>query len=162
MNIEKEVAKLERLMVNELRERYEEVFGESTTGRNRTWLIRRIAWKLQANAYGGLTERAIARAHELARGADLRVTAPRPKPQKETPHGRSVATTVAVSEDARLPPVGTEIVRQYKGRALRVRVLAKGFEFEGEVYKSLSAVAKAITGSHCNGYLFFRLQGGAK
>jgi hypothetical protein len=40
-----------------------------------------------------------------------------------------------------------------------VRVLADGFEFEGAVHPSLSAVAKAITGSHCNGFLFFRLAG---
>ena len=49
------------------------------------------------------------------------------------------------------------ITREYKGRTLEVNVLLNGFEFEGEVYKSLSAVAKHITGSHCNGYLFFRL-----
>ena len=40
-----------------------------------------------------------------------------------------------------------------------MKVLPAGFEFEGEAYKSLSAVAKKITGSHCNGYLFFRLTG---
>ena len=40
---------------------------------------------------------------------------------------------------------------------LQVKVLAQGFEYEGEIYKSLSAVAKKITGTHCNGYLFFRL-----
>jgi hypothetical protein len=59
---------------------------------------------------------------------------------------------------------GQELTREYKGQTLLVRVLPHGFEFEGEVYKSLSAVAKVITGTHCNGYLFFRLrgQGGAK
>ena len=59
---------------------------------------------------------------------------------------------------------GTIITRQYKGQTLQVRVLADGFEFDGAVYNSLSAVAKAITGSHCNGFLFFRLgeQGGAQ
>jgi DUF2924 family protein len=40
---------------------------------------------------------------------------------------------------------------------VHVRILPKGFEFEGSVYRSLSAVAKAITGSHTNGFLFFRL-----
>ncbi len=69
-----------------------------------------------------------------------------------------------ISLDNRLPMPGQEIIREYKGRTLLVRVLDDGFEFEGDVYKSLSAVAKAITGTHCNGYLFFRLrgQGGAK
>jgi hypothetical protein len=162
MNIAKEVAKLEKMTVNELREKFAEVCGEETTARNRTWLIRRIAWRLQANIHGGLSQRALARARELARDADLRVTAPRSQSVPKTPPSRTRPTTLAISGDDRLPPPGTEIVRQYKGRTLKVLVLANGFEFEGEVYKSLSAVAKQITGSHCNGFLFFRLTGGAK
>ncbi len=61
--------------------------------------------------------------------------------------------------DARLPPPGSTLVRPYKGRMLQVRVLNVGFEFEKTAYPSLSAVAKAITGAHCNGFLFFRLNG---
>ena len=56
---------------------------------------------------------------------------------------------------------GTVITRPYKGETLRVKVLANGFEFEGKNYPSLSAVAKAITGSHTSGFLFFRLNGKA-
>jgi hypothetical protein len=59
----------------------------------------------------------------------------------------------------RLPSPGTAIVRKYKGQTLRVLVFPDGLEFDGNRYKSLSAVAKAITGSHCNGYRFFRLEG---
>ena len=65
---------------------------------------------------------------------------------------------MAVKADDRLPLPGTVIVREYKGQARQVKVLPAGFEYEGEVYKSLSAVAKAITGQHCNGYHFFRLR----
>ena len=61
--------------------------------------------------------------------------------------------------DPRLPPPGSVLARKYRGQTLQVRVLADGFEFEGAVYPSLSATAKAITGSHCNGFLFFRLAG---
>lgn len=125
-------------------------------------MIRRIAWRLQANAEGGLSERVKARARELANDADLRVTAPRAKKYVPTPQARTVAATLPGSTEDRLPPPGTLITRDYKGRTLRVRVLPKGFEFEGEVYKILSSVAKHITGSHCNGYLFFKLIGGAK
>ncbi len=50
------------------------------------------------------------------------------------------------------------ITRLYKGSHLEVKVLAHGFEYQGTVYRSLSAVAKAITGSHCSGYCFFRLR----
>ncbi len=67
---------------------------------------------------------------------------------------------VAIAEwksNGSLPPPGTVITRPYKGATLQVRVLETGFEFEGEVYKSLSAVAKKVTGSHCNGLAFFRL-----
>jgi hypothetical protein len=48
-------------------------------------------------------------------------------------------------------------VRRYKGETLRVTVLADGFEFKGERYGSLSAIAKSVTGSHMNGYRFFGL-----
>jgi hypothetical protein len=169
MNIEKQVAKLEKMSVNELRERFAEVCGETTIARNKTWLVRRIAWRLQANAEGGLSERALARARELANDADLRVTAPRAKPLAPDATERTVVRHVAkpkadpsAAPDARLPIPGTVITREYKGRTLRVKVLPKGLEYEGETYNSLSAVAKAITGSHCNGFLFFRLIGGAK
>ncbi len=59
--------------------------------------------------------------------------------------------------DGRLPPPGSVITRKYKGSVVQVKILSGGFEYAGEVYASLSAVAKAVTGSHCNGYLFFRL-----
>ena len=48
------------------------------------------------------------------------------------------------------------LTRTYKGEVLQVQVRADGFEYQGQVYASLSAVAKAITGSHCNGFLFFK------
>jgi hypothetical protein len=159
MNVAKEVAALERMKAKELRARYAEVFGDETKANHREWLIRRIAWRLQANAEGGLSDRALARAQELANDADLRVSAPKAKPAAETPPAQTRATTLGIG--GRLPLPGSIITRGYKGRTLRVTVLAAGFELEGEVFKSLSAVAKHVTGSHCNGYLFFRLTGGA-
>jgi DUF2924 family protein len=57
----------------------------------------------------------------------------------------------------RLPPPGSVIIREYRGESLRVTVLPDGFEHEGERYRSLSAVAKAVTGQHLNGFAFFRL-----
>jgi len=59
--------------------------------------------------------------------------------------------------DNRLPPSGSVITRLYKGDSLQVKVLDDGFEFEGETFTSLSAVARKITGQHMNGFLFFRL-----
>src|SRR5262245_7940408 len=76
----REVAALQRMTTKQLRQRYAEVFGEATTTGNRTWLVRRIAWRLQGLAEGDLSERAKQRATELARYADLRVVPPREKP----------------------------------------------------------------------------------
>lgn len=155
-NVGKELAALQRLTVNELRARYAEVFGEPTNANNRAWLVKRIAWRLQALAEGDLSERARRRAAELANDADLRMNPPKVPPAVPTDE-RTTARVLAFKPDDRLPPPGTVLTRRYKGEVLQVKVLPQGFKYEGEVYGSLSAVAKAITGSHCNGYLFFRL-----
>src|SRR5215467_3700480 len=145
-----EVAALQRLSVGQLRQRFAELFGETTHASNRAWLVKRILWRLQALAEGDLSERARQRAQELANDADLRlnppatVTLPVPTPPPSTPRPQA---------DDRLPPPGTILARPYKGRTLQVQVLVEGFAFEGNVYPSLSAVAKAATGSHRNGYL---------
>jgi hypothetical protein len=159
LNVGKEVAALQRLSTTELRAKYAEVFAEATAANNRPWLIKRIAWRLQALAEGGLSERARQRATELACDADLRLNPPRVKPVTTAPE-RTQSAVLPFAADGRLPPPGTILTRVYKGTTLRVTVLRHGFEFEGEVFGSLSAVAKAITGSHTNGYLFFRM--GAK
>src|SRR5262249_12625137 len=153
-----ELAALGRLTIAGLRSRYAELFGEPTRTGNKTWLVRRIAWRLQALAEGDLSERARRRAEELARDADLRLTAPRGVIQTP-PATLSGRQTLKLRSDARVPPPGTVLTRSYKGRTLRVQVLAYGFLYAGQTYPSLSAVAKAVTGSHCNGYLFFRLTG---
>jgi hypothetical protein len=154
LNIAKEVAALERMTAKQLRERYAEVFGETTNANNRIWLLKRIAWRVQAQVEGGLSERALARAAELARDADLRVTAPKEKAAAMPVTARRIAET---GLDDRLPPAGAILTRKYKGSVIQVLVLTDGFEHAGEKYGTLSAVAKAITGSHCNGYHFFRL-----
>src|SRR4051812_23571804 len=69
-DVAKELAALQRMGVAALREKYAETFGEATTTGNRTWLVRRIAWRIQALAEGDLSERARQRAAELARDAD--------------------------------------------------------------------------------------------
>src|SRR5262245_35830176 len=75
-NIARELAALQRLSMPQLRARYAEVFGETTNANNRTWLLKKIAWRLQAQAEGGLSERARQRAAELANDADLRANPP--------------------------------------------------------------------------------------
>ena len=53
-------------------------------------------------------------------------------------------------------------MREYKGCSVQVRVLEQGFEYAGQTYRSLSAVAKAVTGTHIKGFLFFKLQKGGR
>jgi len=147
-----ELAALEEMSTSELVERYAELFGEPTRTRHKAYLIRKIAWRIQALAEGDLSERARRRAEELANDADVRVTPP--KSERQTPAKLYFGSPA----DSRLPSAGTAIVRQYKGKTIRVLVVADGFEYEGEHYSSLSAVAKAITGTHCNGFRFFGLE----
>lgn len=151
LNIAREVAAMGRMTATELRRKHTEVFGEQTRSGNKEYLVKRIAWRMQANAEGELSERARARARELENDADLRMSPPRAAVE-ETTH-----VTTRIDADSRLPMPGSQIVRDYKGQRLVVRVLPDGFEHEGTVYRSLSAVAKAVTGTHWNGYHFFGL-----
>ena len=158
VNIAREVADLKRMTVKELRGRYQHVFGETTRSGNKDFLWKRISWRMQANAEGDLTERARRRAEELANDADLRIRRP---PDRPEPSPASTTKTAKVDFGGRAGDLmpGTVLTRPYKGRMITVTVLDNGFEHEGEVYRSLSAVAKAITGSHWNGNYFFGLKG---
>ena len=161
-NLNIEIAALKRMTPAQLREKYIEVFGEPSRSGNKDFLFKRIAWRIQSLAEGDLSERARQRAAELARDADIRVTMPRQPKEGSVPSGRTATRTLPSDAGGkhRLPIPGTVLARKYRGRLIQVTVLPKGFEWEGEVYRSLSAVAKAVTGSHWNGFLFFGLNDG--
>jgi hypothetical protein len=147
-----EIESLRKLKTGELRTRYRDVFGEAAASFHRAYLFRRIAWRLQAEAEGDLSERARRRASELANDSDLRLRAPRS-------FWREVERNdEAPDRDPRLPPVGTELERVYHGQILRVTVVANGFEFHGKNYASLSAIAHRVTGTRWNGFHFFGLK----
>src|SRR5262245_54804523 len=154
VNVAEELAALEAMRVAELRVRYGQVFGEETQVGSKAWLVKRIIWGLQALSEGDLSERARQRATELVQGADLRLLPPRRK--QESPTFPQKNGKVNGMKEVSLPLPGTILTRWYKGKMLSLQVLRHGFEYEGHVYKSLSAVAKAITGSHTSGFLFFR------
>ena len=160
LNVEKELAALRKMTPTQLREKYLEVFGEPSRSGNMAFLYKRIAWRVQALAEGTLSERARRRAGELARDADIRTTMPRVA--KSGGGSTSAATFVPAAHDGRVPPPGAVLTREYKGQTIEVTVLPRGFEWDGEVYRSLSAVAKAITGSSWSGPLFFGLDKEAK
>ncbi len=156
-DIGRELARLSRMTVGELRERYREVFGEETRSSNRDFLRKRLGWRIQALAAGGLSERALRRAEELANDADLRVRPPRGGVLPAAEAGRTVVGRLGVSPDRRLPMPGTVLTRAYRGETVTVTVLDGGFEYGGQVYRSLTAVARAVTGTHWNGFHFFGL-----
>jgi hypothetical protein len=157
--IDQTLAALGNMTATQLRGQYLQVFGEPARTGNRIFLFKRVAWRIQSLAEGGLSERAKKRAEELARDADLRTTMPRPP---ATAGGTAVTRPMARVKNgdvhARLPITGTILTRKYRGRQVEVKILPDGtFEHEGQPFRSLSAVAKAITGTHWNGHLFFGL-----
>jgi hypothetical protein len=152
----KEIEGLRQLTVGGLREKYRDVFGEESRSHHKDFLFRRIAWRLQANAEGGLSERAKRRALEIANDADLRIRAPKDLGGSEASHHTAVGT-VGGGRDPRLPAPGTLLTRDFKGQTYVVKVLADNFEYEGRTYRSLSAVAGEIAGTRWNGFLFFAL-----
>ncbi|NOT00442.1 MAG: DUF2924 domain-containing protein [Phycisphaerales bacterium] len=157
LEIGKQIAVLKQMTVRELREKYEEVFGEPTRAGNRDFLFKRIAWRIQSLAEGDLSERARRRADLLARDADLRTTAPRTPMAATSDDGVRDANPAASLADGRIPPPGTVLTRVYRGQAYHVVVRHDGFEYDGQIFRSLSAIAKLITGSHWNGLLFFKI-----
>lgn len=162
-DIDREIEMLRSLSVPKLKERFLEVYGEPSRSNHKEHLVRRIAWRIQAMKDGGITDRARRRARELANDADLRLNPPKARPSRPEPlAGSVVVRTGLLQADGRLPMPGALLRREYKGQTIVARVLDKGFEYQGEVYRSLSAVAKAATGSHWNGYLFFGLAPGVE
>lgn len=153
MHIAQTQIELESLTIAELRHRYAEVFGETTNSRHRSHLVRRILWGMQASTSGGLREAFMERARELAAHTQMRLT---------PPPGATAATTsgsLSTTPNRDGLRAGTLLTREYKGRVIRVAVVDGGFEFEGVRYRSLSGVAKVVTGSHWNGRNFFGLCG---
>lgn len=115
--IAQQLAALPRLTVKELQLRYADLFGDVTVARNKAWLVKRIAWKVQA-ARGGLTDRARVRAAELAIGTELRTTGPA-KRSAPAPVAAPIdpdVKTLPFPADRRLPPPGSVLTRAYKGQ----------------------------------------------
>jgi len=155
-NLKAELASLRRMSPGDLRDKYHEVFGEPSRSGNKDFLCKRIAWRIQAREEGGLSERARQRALELAHDADIRTTIPRLHRQTK---GETRSAPHVTGTPVAMP--GTVITRQYHGKTIEVCILADGgFEYDGLTYRSLTAVAKAVTGTHWNGRLFFGLKAG--
>ncbi len=151
--IVQQIQRLRAMTVNQLREKYAEVFGEPTSARNKDYLWKKIAWRIQELEYGGLSERAKNRAKEIANEHDIRVRPPRGAFNEFSQPVQ--ASRVKAPTKANLPAPGTLLTREYKGRTIEVEVLENGFRYEGQAFRSLSAIAREITGTTWNGRLFF-------
>jgi hypothetical protein len=160
-DIPQQLAALKAMTVGQLRERYREVFGEPTRSRNKDFLRKKVAWRIQELAEGGLSDHARRRIEELAAHVPVRWRSSR-NGVAQLPAATGTAEVGApdmpVARDPRLPEPGTVLVREHGGALHRVTVLADGFEYGGQRYESLSKVARAISGTNWNGYLFFSLQ----
>lgn len=140
-SIIKQIDKLNTMSMRELRKRWLDLFGTDSGRLGRAYLIRRLAYRIQELVYGGLSQEARRRLKELAEN-----------PGKKKPT-KSELTNLQV---------GTRLLREWHGEQYEAIVKADGFLYEGKVYRSLSAVARAITGRHCGGRRFFGLQPGEK
>jgi hypothetical protein len=148
------INQLRQMTTAQLRLKYHELFAYPSHSNHKGYLFRRLAWRLQSLAEGGLSERARQYARQITEDADLRLCAPRnfvsSQPAMRVAHTSRQA-------DPRLPAPGTQLVKRYKNETVTVTVLEDGFQYGERVYKSLSAIARQVTGTQWNGYSFFAL-----
>ncbi len=147
LDVAVQIARLETMSLGGLQERYHEVIGEFTRSRNKGYLRKKIADHIQR-----LAEKKAPKAKSAS-----------PMPQEEKPKAKKAATPK--TRDYRLPAPGTVITRKYKGVTHEVKVLEKGVEYKGKYFTSMSKLARELTGTSWNGYLFFGLikrSGGAQ
>ena len=144
-----EISRLRSMTVGDLQCEWLRLYGEPTRSRNRSYLWHRLAYRVQELAHGGLSDQAKMKIEELAPSGFQRVR----MPGTDRPRERECVRL----RDLRLPTPGTVLTRSYHGREVRVVTLEDGFEWDGKQYRSLSAVARAVTGARWNGKLFFGL-----
>ena len=132
MNAATQLKTVETLKTKALREKLEELTGKKTRSNNRPYLLKQVIKALEEQA-----------AREATKAK------PRTKTKRAAKKPRE--------RDPRLPPVGTVLEREHKGKKICATVLDDGFEYGGKTYRSLSAVAREATGTIWNGFLFFRV-----
>ena len=135
-----QVAALKILPTAELKRRWRELFETEPPPYNRRFLESRLAYRVQELAYGGLKPETVARLEALGEQLD----------------GGKIEVRRKRGDDR--PIAGTCLIREYQGIEHTVTVLADGYEWQGRPYRSLSAIARAITGTRWNGWVFFGLK----
>jgi hypothetical protein len=123
-----------------LKTMWRDLHGTEAPPYNRRFLESRLAYRIQELAYGGLKPETVKRLDALARGVE-----------DTNPRTRRIRTD-------RKPVAGTRLLREFHGVEHMVTVTIEGYEYRGRPYKSLSAIARAITGVQWNGWVFFGLK----
>ncbi len=134
------LAALKSTPTPELKARWREIFETEPPAFNRRYLESRLAYRIQELAYGGLKPETVKRLETLGEQLD----------------GGNI-TLRRIRADLK-PITGTRLIREWQGVEHTVTVLADGYEWQGRPYRSLSAVARAITGTRWNGWIFFGLK----
>jgi hypothetical protein len=134
------LAALKAMSVKELKTEWQALFDAPAPNNSRTFIESRLAYRIQELTYGGPDK-------QTRRLLDLLAD-----------EVEGTLTRKAQIADPRNPVVGTKLIREWNGVAHTVTVLREGFDWDGRRYKSLSAVARAITGTRWNGYRFFGLR----
>jgi hypothetical protein len=134
------VAALKAARTPDLKQQWRELFGTEPPPYNRRFLESRLAYRIQELAYGGLKPETIARLEAIAEDLDGGNPERRRRPAKDR------------------PIAGTRLIREWQGVEHCVTVRDEGYEYQGRPYQSLSAVARAITGTRWNGWIFFGLK----
>lgn len=149
-----QIMALKNASVLELQKKYSELFeGRKVPSNNKVFLWRKIAYRMQELEYGSIPAETQDKIQELITKYDpVNNKSLRP----DNASGNQAKKT-RLSRDKRLPIPGTVVTKEYKGIILQVKILESGFEYNGKVYKSLTAIAKEVTGAHWNGFLFFQL-----
>ena len=136
-----QLAALQRMSVNDLKKKWEELLGNPAPNNARAFLELRISWRIQELTYGGLSRDTRRTLELLADETEGKISR---KP---------------MVNDPRNPIPGTRLIREWDGVQHTVTVLREGYEWEGRTYRSLSAIARIITGVNWNGFRFFALNG---
>jgi hypothetical protein len=137
------LAALQAAPIGELKAQWRALFGKEPPPFNRAYIQSRLAYRIQELAYGGLKPGTRARLEALGEQLD----------------GGNVVLRRIRADTRPLP--GTRLLREYDGVQHVVTVRADDFEYEGRPYRSLSAIARHITGTRWNGWTFFGLKGRA-
>lgn len=155
-NIITQVARLQKMALPQLQEEWEREYGESPKTGDRDALWKQLARKIQEDQLPAISDLE-------AETAEYRAKARGVSPEDWRPEKRKVRTrNIPRSAESRVPPPGTMVTRVFRGQEVAVKVLEDGFEYSGQVYRSLSAIAREVTGTSWNGYTFFGLNKGGR